>query len=644
MSNKATTVFLFMSLSLLLVVTLEAFHFEQQTISSMHDSHAALSPQQQLDRVKKNHPLLSIYDLAYQQPTHALEQLTQWQSQQQHAPATIEQIFTLWIRRAAAKNQPETIKEIDKELRTLAETHDIHWLNAKLDVEQAYRKIKQGTYAQGIQLVTDAISYAEATRAEFLLLEAYNTAGILYNANNQLKQSQKYFMKGAELGQKYPNNEYNARFNNNLGLLYVHSEQWPRAIEYLKKAEAIYARSQFARPESLLIILMNQSYVYNQLEEVTLSRAAYEKGLQYVRDDTPDYYKIVQIKSLARLQLLEGSALQASQTAQKCINTHAIDRFPKQKGICQLEYALAMSELGHIERAHEAIVESIGTFVSIEHQRWLIKSHLILGDILEKKGEYEQALNVYKNYHAQERDQILAEIHLLKTAFEVEEIERERDLLDVQNDLKELEKGISEQRLRVLYTWLAIVAVIALWVVRRWKKEKKRSQHLHDLSYKDSLTRVGNRRLYHRELEHPTLIDPNRNYRVTLIDLDWFKSVNDNYGHEVGDAVLTETANRLKAKLTDKELIVRWGGEEFLLLLEANNDYQVRAQSLVDAINSKPYSLKELELNVSISLGASHPASLAALKRSQHAFQVADECLYQAKDQGRNQRVMPEEL
>jgi len=643
MTKQATTAFLFMSLSLLLVVTLEAFLFEKQTLSSFRNTSVALTPQQQLELTDKNHPLLAIYETSFSQPKVALEQLERWQANQSELSA-IEQVFSLWTRRVANKSDPEAIKQLDAALLIIAQTHRLKWLEAKLEIERAYRDIKQGTYAQGIETVTEAIEYAESVRADFLLLEAYNTAGILYNANNQLKQSQKYFKKGVDLGEKYPKSEFNARFNNNLGLLYVHSEQWQRAIEHLKQAEKIYADSQFAEPESLLIILLNQSYVYNQLNQVELSRATYEKALKYVQSDTPDYYKIVQIKSKARLELLEGDPQQASITALACINASSINRYPKQKGICQMENALAMLALGDIKRAHNAIVESIGTFVAIEHQRWLIKSHLILADILEEQGEHQEALKVYKTYHSQERVQILEEIHLLETAFEVEDLERERDLLDVQNELKELEKGLSDQRLRVLYTWLVAIALVAIWFVARWKSEKKRSQYLHDLSYKDPLTRVGNRRLYHREVEEPTLLDRSLSYRLTLIDIDWFKVVNDTHGHEVGDAVLTETASRLKALLTDKELIVRWGGEEFLLVLEANADYQVRAQSLVDAVNSKPYLLSGVELHVSVSLGASNPSDVTSLKQSQDAFQVADKCLYQAKNQGRNQVVMPEEL
>ncbi|TFH89535.1 tetratricopeptide repeat protein [Vibrio ouci] len=319
MTKQATTAFLFMSLSLLLVVTLEAFLFEQQTLSSFSATRVALTPQQQLELTDKNHPLIDIYETSFTQPKIALAQLEQWQGKQSDLSA-IEQVFSLWTRRVVAKNEPDVIQQIDADLLAIAQANQLGWLEAKLNIEQAYRDIKQGTYAQGIETVTEAIEYAESVGADFLLLEAYNTAGILYNANNQLKQSQKFFKKGADLGEKYPQSEFNARFNNNLGLLYVHSEQWQRAIEYLKQAEKLYAESQFAEPESLLIILMNQSYVYNKLNQVERSRAAYEKALKYVQGDTPDYYKIVQIKSKARLELLEGNPQQASMTAVECIN------------------------------------------------------------------------------------------------------------------------------------------------------------------------------------------------------------------------------------------------------------------------------------------------------------------------------------
>lgn len=644
MVKRTSTVFLLMPLSLLVVVTLEAFLFKPRMISQLAEKAPALSPQQQLQLIDPQHPLLSIHQLAFDDPEAAAKEIEMWQQKQPTDIQVIEQIYALGIHRVIAKNQPHRIAQIDAALTELAQENNLDWLKVKLQIESAYRDIQRGTYQNGIEKIEPAIEIAKSINADFLLLEAYNTAGILYNANNQLTLSKNSFKKGIDLGEKYPESEFNARFNNNLAVLYIHSEQWERAIEYLQRSESMYRESSFSQSESLLIALMNQSYVYNKLGQVKESREAYQKGTQYILANTSQYYKIIAIKSKSRLLLLERKPLEAAQAAQQCIQSPGIDKFPKQKGICQFEYALSLSDAGRVDDAHQAITDSINTFVTTEHDRWLIKSHLILADILEKQGKFEQALHIYKKYHSQEREQILGQIHVLETAYKVEEVERERDLLDVQNELQVIEKELSEQRLRVMYTWLVVVGILVIWLFVRFRRERKRSQHLHDLSFKDPLTRVGNRRLYHRELESPLLVDKAQQYRLTLVDIDWFKTINDKYGHEIGDKVLTDTATRLRSELTDKELIVRWGGEEFLLLLADSTDFQARAQSLVDSVSGEPYKIDELSLPVSISVGVSDATELDKLKGSQSAFKHADTCLYQAKAQGRNQVVLDEDL
>ena len=385
MFKKATTALVLMALSLMVVVTLEAFLFQPQKVALSSNTSNVLTPKQQLLAINAKHPLIEIYQSANLNPQQALEKLEHWRANLSRPPEVIEQVYSLWIRRIAAKREPDTLESIDSQLNKIAQAHRLSWLLAKLQIESAYRDIKRGTYTQGIETVTDAIEFAERIQAEFLLLEAYNTAGILYNANNQLKQSQKFFNKGIKLGAKYPESELNARFNNNLGLLYVHSEQWQRSLEYLTRAELLYANSKYAEPETLLVILMNQSFIYNQLGEIGKSREAFDKGLRYISEQTPEYYRVIRLKSEARLLLLEGKPEKAIDVAQQCIKVQSIDKYPKQKGICQLEYALALKDSGKVNKAHEAIVESIWTFVQIEHKRWLIRSHLVLADILEKR-------------------------------------------------------------------------------------------------------------------------------------------------------------------------------------------------------------------------------------------------------------------
>ncbi|MEF1187660.1 diguanylate cyclase, partial [Vibrio sinaloensis] len=79
-------------------------------------------------------------------------------------------------------------------------------------------------------------------------------------------------------------------------------------------------------------------------------------------------------------------------------------------------------------------------------------------------------------------------------------------------------------------------------------------------------------------------------------------------------------------------VIVRWGGEEFLLAVSDGADYCERAQSLIAAVNKKPIVVGDHKLEVTISIGASEPYTLEGLRVSKRAFSIADECLYQAKE------------
>ncbi len=605
MFKKATTALLLMSLTLLTVVTLETFLFRPQKLSTTEATAPVLAPEKQLLAIDAEHPLLAIHQMAARSPEEALVRLEQWRVGLTRPPEVIEQIFSLWVRRLAAKNEPSVLDSIDSELNKIAKVHRLSWLLAKLDIESAYKDFRRGSYPEGITKIMDAIKFVEHIRADFLLLQAYNTAGALYNSDNQLKLSQKYFIKGVEVGRKYPESEYNVRFNNNLGLLYVHSEQWERAIEYLARAEVLGETLESIEPETKFIVLMNQSFVYNKLGKVNESREAFAKGIRYIDENTPALYRIIRLKSETRLLLLEGQSDKALGVAIACMNAEAIDKYPRQLGICQMEHAMALKDLGRFNEAREFIEASIASFTEIDHKRWLIRSHLLKANILEKQGEHVQALQVYQTYHEKERSQILNEIHNLGTAFEIQELERERDLLDLQNELKEFEQGLTEQRVRLLYIWLGFALLVAVWLVARWVAERKRNQYLHDLSFNDPLTAVGNRRFYQRELETPVVLDPKAVYRVTLVDIDRFKQINDNFGHEVGDGVLKEVTARIKSELQDHEVIVRWGGEEFLLAVSDGADYCERAQSLIAAVNKKPIVVGDHQLDVTISIGAS---------------------------------------
>ncbi len=574
------------------------------------------------------------------------EKGTKWETQHHSARADLEHIYTLLIKREIAKTQQsqERVDQLTGQLEQFASQRKMAWLSAQLIIEKAGRELKQGQFDEGLKHVELGMAMANENGADFLLLEGFNTLGILYNATNQLKRSQLAFYQGLELSERFPKSAFIGRYLNNLGLLYVHLEQWDKALDFLQRAETFYEAIGVTQPNRQLVILLNQSFVYQQLKQKEQAKAAYDRALRYFGENTSTYYRILKLKSEARLYLLDEEFERAIDVAIACVKLDANNTYPLQNGICtyiQAESYLAGKQL---DAAQRAVDSAIATFEHLQHARWTIRAHLLRANILEAKGQHAEALSLYKKYYAQEKQQIIGEVHALQTSFEVQEVAKERDLYEAQNQLRELERSLNEQRQRILMIWIVIVGLLLLLGVRRMAIIRKHNLHLQTLSYVDPLTGANNRRFFQREIETPSLLNRAHLYRIVLVDLDWFKSINDTHGHEIGDFVLVETAKRIKQQLASDELFVRWGGEEFLLVLKNDDDLPLRLQKLVESIRTSAYQLKGKSYNITISVGASEPCGLNELKNSSDAFVTADMCLYQAKSLGRDRAITPEQI
>ncbi|HPA51077.1 MAG TPA: two-component regulator propeller domain-containing protein [Thermoanaerobaculia bacterium] len=136
----------------------------------------------------------------------------------------------------------------------------------------------------------------------------------------------------------------------------------------------------------------------------------------------------------------------------------------------------------------------------------------------------------------------------------------------------------------------------------------------------------------------------NRDLILYLVDLDRFKSVNDRHGHRTGDLVLVETARRLQGALRRTDFLVRWGGEEFLVVARGSERRQadVQARRLLEAVGGSPYSLGDLSLVQTCSIGWAPFPWLEERPRDATIEEVlgfADRALYEAKRSGRNGAV-----
>ena len=170
-------------------------------------------------------------------------------------------------------------------------------------------------------------------------------------------------------------------------------------------------------------------------------------------------------------------------------------------------------------------------------------------------------------------------------------------------------------------------------VMRQTQQLKHKQEQLIFLSEHDPLTNLVNRRAFDKALEN-AIVKANRTQcklAIFFIDLDDFKSVNDTFGHEAGDAILVEVASRITAAIRESDFVGRFGGDEFVICLDLLHDFDIvakKAEQLLDAINA-PIEFNGRTLKVGASIGVSYFPDQT--KNKEVLLSIADEAMYRAK-------------
>lgn len=159
-------------------------------------------------------------------------------------------------------------------------------------------------------------------------------------------------------------------------------------------------------------------------------------------------------------------------------------------------------------------------------------------------------------------------------------------------------------------------------------------------AHTDQLTGLNNRTSFSQSLQHEWDLAKRYNapFSLLMLDIDHFKKINDSYGHIVGDQALKAVAKMIKETIRDSDVAFRYGGEEFVVLL--NNTSEPGSSLLAERIRQNIANLdipiEGSTLKLTISLGA---AVLGGNESGEELLKRADEALYQAKNSGRNRVV-----
>ncbi len=316
---------------------------------------------------------------------------------------------------------------------------------------------------------------------------------------------------------------------------------------------------------------------------------------------------------------------------------------------------LGMGELAEGKRSFDA-----GLAVHEKSGNKPVMQELLMeyGQALEQAGDMAAALQAYHRERALSNELFEVgrqqAVQQLQAKYEADKKQRQIELLRRENEVKSVE--LDNRRLQQRVWWLlavvfALASVIVGILYRKVRHAnaqlKVKNLELKQQSSRDPLTSLYNRRHFQEFMR--TSVVEKRGVAgsaeeivgaLFLLDVDHFKHVNDTYGHAAGDAVLTMISENLRVILRETDMIVRWGGEEFLAFLPAvpRSGVEDVARRLLAGISSQTIAYQEHRISVNVSIGFA-PFPLSPGEHAlpwERAVNLVDMALYMAKGHGRN--------
>lgn len=197
---------------------------------------------------------------------------------------------------------------------------------------------------------------------------------------------------------------------------------------------------------------------------------------------------------------------------------------------------------------------------------------------------------------------------------------------------------------RLLYSFLTVTFLSAFYEYSRQKSYDialDLSEQFEQQANHDHLTKLVNRRGAQTALEreYARVQRSNSKFSIAIADIDRFKSINDTYGHEVGDDVLRKVSQIFSARLRKQDTVARWGGEEFMFIFPETSAAETTQvlEELREILSFSSIAIKDNEIHITSSFGICELTSQLSLA---DGIRHADMSLYRAKESGRNKVVV----
>ncbi len=311
--------------------------------------------------------------------------------------------------------------------------------------------------------------------------------------------------------------------------------------------------------------------------------------------------------------------------------------------VTQLEEAIARAYLktGNTERAEHYGLKAYQRAQSNRVLALQEKTSETMAAIKRAQGQLAAAIGYYDvNLELKKRvldDQLQKNLAYQRVKFDSQDKANQVALLEQKNKNLSTEKALQQNEYQNLILLLTLGAVV-LAILGAWLYNTLRLKNIFRVSAQiDGLTQVSNRSHF-AAASHQAFSDPTRNVSLVLFDMDFFKKINDTYGHPAGDWVLKAVCATVKGQLPKTALLGRLGGEEFALCLP-NVQHEDEARALAERCRTAIAAIDTTPSGFHFALTASFGVAMRSAHQTdsfEETLVHADKALYLSKNEGRN--------
>lgn len=494
-------------------------------------------------------------------------------------------------------------------------------LNLKEEIAQSLNNLgfvysmALNDYDRGIEYHLQALKLREELKDQEGIAFSLNNLGIVYNRLGDSEKALDYLNRALELRKKLGLKARTAATLNNIGDVYMNLGQYQKSLEI--NQESLKLRKEIGERSFIAMSLRDIGEAYTNLGQVDQAEKYLTDALNLCEELDDKGTKVLTLISLSAMNRKRGNFSTAEKFATQALQTA---QFISAK-----------------ERLRQALQE--------------------LASAQEASGKYEKALDTYKRFKEvndsifnQERARRLA---LLEGRYQLEKREKEIEKLKKDQAILDLHLHSERSQRNAIVGGSILLGIVGFLMYRRRVESSRIAEQL---SLTDSLTGLRNRRFIWQTIGYD-LASCLRKYRAALysktypryadviflvIDLDEFKLINDQYGHSAGDEILKQIANVLQTGCRASDTIVRWGGEEFLIVSRFSNreDAGIMAERFRSLIESAELKIgPEETIRITCSIGfAAYPfiRSTPDAFTWEQVIAFADGSLFAAKRSSRN--------